>query len=89
MPEFFGRPQSRTMTDDVGIDVGIERAKHADVNGILDKESQLLVLHAPRWTDAPNARLARTCPSCFRFSFPVGRRLRDRACVDLMAALRP
>jgi hypothetical protein len=52
MPEFFGRPQSRTMTDDVGIDGGIEQAEHADVNGILDRESQLPVLHAPRWTDA-------------------------------------
>jgi hypothetical protein len=69
MPEFFGRPQPSTMTDDFGIDVGIERAEHADVNGILDRESQLPVLHAPRWTDAPNARLARTYPSCFPFPF--------------------
>ena len=26
-------------------------AKHADVNGIRDREPQILVLHAPRWIE--------------------------------------
>src|SRR5580692_11382422 len=29
-----------------------QRTKHADVNGILDRQFHLPALHAPRWTDA-------------------------------------
>ena len=63
--------------------------KHEDVNGILDREPQLLVLHAPRWTDAHPYATGSYCPSGFRFSFRVGRRLAIARAPDLTAALRP
>jgi hypothetical protein len=45
------------------------QTKHADVNRILDRKSQLLVLHAPRGTDGHPCAIGSYRPSCFRVSF--------------------